>query len=383
MYGESRNPDLFGGDFYGGNDGVTRGVSLARINPSVFDKDEKVFGEDKVFEKDPFASDKVPANFAFDSATQRIRWGATTVELARRPLEGPAATCGAAPTLLLNTVLEYFGNNCDGYIEEKPHKNSLKAFCCHEYQLLKIKVAFFAPEHAPHLVAMSWSRKAGDGVAMVTVMNECVAFVRQRGIEISHAQVPFQALCAPAFPDMMQGETTPSSFDSKLLPKLVMEPCTAEELAPLLELVSEDAGAKEEATRGLLAMLLPEESIDAPTVVAALRERPDIVERVLAEPACVLASPALVTALVARDAYDECTAARLLCAGLVQEPSRLGKRQLARALGSIVPAMRVEKLQECDWMTEKLAELRCDVDDKPTLHYLNEATISLSVLGDR
>lgn len=394
-HGESSRPvDLFGGDFYAGDEGgVTRGVSIAQM-PSAF----KPASYEKP-EKTALFSD---AEFAFGDKAQRITFDGTTVELEHRAVSGATLTSAAPPTVLLNSLLTFFMQNCDATVEPNPKKCGVKIHCCHERQLLKIKVAFYVPEHAPRRTAMSWTRKVGDGLHLIQLMKQYSEFALQRGVEVQKAEstlnavpqfgsLPMPMLGAPEMPRFpwdvdMKGETeasidetTPCAHDWSL-PMLDVLPCAEEDLEPLLHMACGcDPVGKEEAARGFVAML--DGTVDAEVATAVLKTRQDVVESLVADPACVLSGPALLEKLVARDAYDELAAVRLVCRRLRTEASTLGQRQLARALGSIVPTMRVEKLRECEGLADDLATIRSSLNDKATVHYLDEAALALLVIG--
>merc|ERR550514_2194070 len=98
------------------------------------------------------------------------------------------------------------------------------------------------------------------------------------------------------------GSLTPNQLLE--LPSLEIEPCTAEDLAPMIEMATSgmDSDMAEAAVQ--LCQMIDRET-DAKVVIQVLLQQPEVMVGLLEEPACVLAAPALVEKVATRVAEEE------------------------------------------------------------------------------
>merc|ERR1719482_2463888 len=162
----------------------------------------------------------------------------------------------ASPTELAEAVV-YYLTQMDAVLKMKPQKRAISAQICTDYQLLKLKVSFHVPKDAQDKIGMTVIRKSGDGLHFNSAVQGCESALRERGIALelpvpstpasltqsSHVFAPpmmpsFSPLEAPPplWGAPAAGMLTPNQLLE--LPLLDVEPCVAEDLAPLVDMAT-------------------------------------------------------------------------------------------------------------------------------------------------
>jgi hypothetical protein len=392
--------DLFAGDFYAGDDQVLRGATL-----DVYPTKSMSTGKGAVPLFDEFESLDLHSRNAASSAVGRyLQFPGTNIDqqLKEGSLTGRSYLSTAPANALLHAMIAFFSEECDAVLEFTPEKCTIKAHVNASHSLLKLKIGFSL---SGGCVAMSWSRQIGDATAFVQTAKACSKYCAATTgvrVELSGAGLPspilegscdgFGGLCSPGLgglqPPGLGGLSTPSFQNlGGLAPPLglappefgfaqgtVLElpPCEPEDVEPILDL-ARDPACHEEGAQSLVKML---ESTDAQVCAQVLLSHLDLVEALLAAPACVLAAPALVERLLDTVDVGPRSKARLAetCATrLASEETQLGQRQLARLLLHMLN----RQIMSAE-ISSKVEVLRTrEYQDAPTMQYLSEAVFAL------
>lgn len=353
--------DLFEGDFYADDDHVVRGLSFAPAFQNI--SDGKLHG---------------PPSRAL------VLPGEASVDLEVKPVfAGKTYYSSSSVTDLATAVLEYL-NQLDSFVTLKPAKRSLTAEVCKNFQVHKLKVSFYVPTEAEDKVAITWERKAGDGLEFnSTVVGAEKALADRQldltavGMGVSQSSAFAVPMLPPLFPeewaDSPAGDRTPDFLFE--LPPLELEPCTEEDFMPLYEMATSDSSSMAEAAAQMCRMI--DGVTDAAVVAKVLGEQPEVLLGLLNEPACVYAAPALVERLITRCPLSTPDVARTIIERACAEPAQLGKRQLAKCLNFVLSV--AQDPHGFEGLLEKVQAL--DSADEATTRHLREATYSLQALA--
>jgi len=356
--------DLFEGDFYNEDDHVVRGLSFAPAFQNL--SDGKLHGI---------------------QSRALVLPGEPSVDLEVKPVfAGKTYYSSANVTDLATGILEYL-NQLDSVVKLKSTKRSLSAEVCKNFQVHKLKVSFYVPTEEQDKVAVTWERKAGDGLEFNSTVVGAEKALADRGLDLSAVGMSMShspAFAAPMLPPLFpegwgvespaQGERTPDFLFE--LPALEIEPCTEEDFQPLLEMATSDPESMAEAAAQMCRMI--DGVTDAAVVVKVLGEQPEVLLGLLNEAACVHAAPALVERLIARSQISAHDVASLIIERACTEPTQLGKRQLAKCLNFVLSV--AQDPTGFDGFLEKVQALDSGIDEATSRH-LREATYSLQALA--
>jgi hypothetical protein len=357
--------DLFEGDFYADDELVTRGLSFAPTFQTSADK--KLLGlasRALAFPEEPVVDLEVKPVFA-----------------------GKTYYSSATPTELATVILEYL-NQLNSVVKLNPTKRSISAQVCKNYQAHKLRVSFYVPSDQD-TVALTWERTAGDSVEFNSIVVGAEKAISDGGLSLTAVGMGSAQSSAFACPPMPQlfpeeqlswgpgqatGELTPNFLD---LPLLDVDPCTEEDLEPLLEMATSlyDGSSMAEAAAQLCRMV--DGVTDAEVVAKVLGERPQVLFGLLNEPECVYAAPALVEKTFLPCLLNASDVAATIVERVSKEPGQLGKRQLAQCLNfvlSVAPGPT-----GFEGLLDTVQAL--DGGDEVTNRHLREATYSLKAFA--
>jgi hypothetical protein len=389
--------DLFEGDFYNEDEPVHRGLSL-NAQPQGFgavasgDISDFVhaFGE-------PFNSSKEIQRGLLSRTL--VLPGESAVDLEVKEAQvGKSFLSSASPTELAEAVIDYL-TQMDAVLKMKPQKRAITALICKDYQLLKLKVSFHVPKDAQDKVGMTMSRKSGDSLQFNSTVLDCESALRERRIALeqpvpstpasyaqsSHAFAPpmLPSFGAPEAPPPLweqhpAGSLTPNQLLE--LPSLEIEPCTAEDLAPMIEMATSgmDSDMAEAAVQ--LCQMIDRET-DAKVVIQVLLQQPEVMVGLLEEPACVLAAPALVEKVATRVAEEEGFNAldfvSVALKAMGSERTILGQRKLAHCVDVVLSILSPPGSPATSRLLETVQAMEESLEDAAAKRYLHEATFSL------
>lgn len=370
LFEQRRSPaDIFGGDFYFEEEQVCRGIRMANLEPAL----------------EPTSNLKGGLFGLPGPQTQRLKLLQETdgvdLEVQDVPQGGKTCYSSAAPTDLAQGVMEYFSQT-EAVAMPREAKRAIKVHLVARYEFLKLKASFCIPTHAPELVALTFERKQGDGLEFMNTARACEQYLRERGLVQGAGPAPFSAAVAPhlAMPSLGHSDEWPSMprFGDDLgdrtpnfqeLPSLDVEACTPEDLKPLLSMAAEPYGpARAEASVEFCRMVDGE--TDADVVGQVLQANPQVLQELLAEPACAFSAPALAAKLAPRGVQlDWPAVAQLLVARVAAtKDSALARRMYARALNGVLAHADAPGLQP------EIAALQEGVEDSATRQCLAEAS---------
>jgi hypothetical protein len=388
--------DLFDGDFYNEDEPVHRGLSL-NTQPQGFGA---VSGDISDFVHtfgDAFNSSKeIPRGLL---SRTLVLPGESAVDLeVKEAQHGKTFLSSASPTELAEAVVDYF-TQMDAVLKMKPQKRALSAQICTGYQLLKLKVSFHVPQDAQDKVGMTMVRKSGDSLKFNSTVQGCESALRERRIALeqpvpttpaSFAQ-PSLAFAPPMLPPFGAPDAPPPLWDPSPagsltpnqlleLPLLEVEPCTPEDLAPLIDMATSGMDSEMVEAAVQLCQMIDRET-DAAVVVEVLQGQPDVLVRLLEEPACVLAAPALVEKLVQRigeqDGFHALDLVNVALKAMGSERTILGQRKLAHCVDVALSILSPPDSSAATGLLETVQALEESMEDATAKRYLHEATFSL------
>jgi len=359
--------DLFEGDFYAEDDHVVRGISFAPAFQNL--SDGKLHGL---------------------QSRALVLPGEPSVDLEVKPVfAGKTYFSSASVTDLATGILDYL-NQLDSVVKLKSTKRSVSAEVCKNFQVHKLKVSFYVPTEEQDKVAVTWERKAGDGLEFNSTVVGVEKALADRGLDlaavgmgVSKSPAFAATMLPPLFPEgwgvdspsgLAQGERTPDFMFE--LPPLEIEPCTEEDFQPLLEMATSDSASMAEAAAQMCRMI--DGVTDAAVVANVLGGKPEVLLGLLNEPACVYAAPALVERLIARSQTSAPDVASQIVERACSEPGQLGKRQLAKCLNFVLSV--AQDPTSFEGLLEKVQALDSG-NDEATSRHLREATYSLQHLA--
>jgi hypothetical protein len=157
--------DLFEGDFYIEDDHVVRGLSFAPAFQNL--SDGKLHGI---------------------QSRALVLPGEPSVDLEVKPVfAGKTYYSSASVTDLATGILEYL-NQLDSVVKLKSTKRALSAEVCKNFQVHKLKVSFYVPTEAQDTVAVTWERKAGDGLEFNSTVVGAEKALADRGLDLSRSE---------------------------------------------------------------------------------------------------------------------------------------------------------------------------------------------------
>jgi hypothetical protein len=390
--------DLFEGDFYNEDEPVHRGLS--------FNPQPQGFGAVATGDISDFVH---TFGEAFNSSKEIPRGllsrtlvlpGESAVELeVKGEQHGKTFLSSTSPTELAEAVVDYL-TQMDAVLKMKPQKRAISAQICTNYQLLKLKVSFHVPKDAQDQVGMTIVRKSGDSLQFNNTVLGCESALRERRIALEIPVPSTPASFAPPSLDMFAppmlapfsaqeappplwdahpaGSLTPNQLLE--LPLLEVEPCTAEDLTPLLEMATSgmDSDMVEAAVQ--LCHMIDRET-DAEVVIQVLLQQPDVMASLLEEPACVLAAPALLEKVVQRageqDGFNALDFVNVALKAMGSEKTILGRRKLAHCVDVVLSILSPPGSSTASGLLESVQALEESMEDATTKRYLHEATFSL------
>jgi hypothetical protein len=120
---------------------------------------------------------------------------------------------------------------------------------------------------------------------------------------------------------------------------------------------------------------------DAAVVIQVLQSKPDVMARLLEEPACVLAAPALVEKLVQRigeqDGFHALDLVNVALKAMGSEQTILGQRKLAHCVDVVLSVLSPPGSPTATRLLEAVQALEESTEDASAKRYLHEATFSL------
>jgi hypothetical protein len=120
---------------------------------------------------------------------------------------------------------------------------------------------------------------------------------------------------------------------------------------------------------------------DAPVVIQVLLEQPDVLARLLEEPACALAAPALVEKVVQRvgeqDGFHAFDFVNVALKAMGSEQTILGQRKLAHCVDVVLSILPPPGSSTATGLLETVQALKESTEDDKAKRYLHEATFSL------
>jgi len=389
--------DLFEGDFYNEDEPVHRGLSL-NTQPNMFGA---VSGD-----LNDFITFGVPSKDIQRGLLSRslVLPGESAVDLEVKGAQhGKTFLSSASPTELAEAVVDYL-TQMDAVLKMKPQKRSISAQICTGYQLLKLKVSFHVPQDAQDKVGMTMVRKTGDSLKFNSTVLGCESALRERRIALeqpvpstpaSFAQpslsfappmlppfgdaTPFGAPEAP--PPLWEASPAGSLTPNQLLelPLLEVEPCTEEDLAPLIDMATSGMDSEMVEAAVQLCQMIDRET-DAAVVIQVLQSQPHVLVGLLQEPACVLAAPALVEKMVQRlgeqDGFHALDFVNVALTAMGSEQTILGQRKLAHCVDVVLSILSPDS-STATGLLEAVQALEESVEDATAKRYLHEATFSL------
>jgi hypothetical protein len=394
---KQRTPvDLFEGDFYNEDEPVHRGLSL-NPQPQGFGSGSGEFNDVFVHTfGDSFNSGKEIQRGLLSRTL--VLPGESAVDLeVKEAQHGKTFLCSAPPTELAEAVI-YYLTQMDAVLKMKPQKRAISAQICTDYQLLKLKVSFHVPQDAQDKVGMTVVRKSGDSIQFNSTVLGCESALRERRIALelpvpstpaSYAQ-PSPAFAPPMLPSFGAPEAPPPLWDANPagsltpnqlleLPLLEVEPCTVEDLAPLIDMATSGFDSEMAEAAVLLCHMIDRET-DAAVVIQVLQERPDVMVCLLEEPACVLAATALVEKMVQRvgeqDGFNGLDFVNVALKAMGSEQTILGQRKLAHCADVVLSILSPDSPAAAR-LLEAVQALEESTEDATAKRYLHEATFSL------
>jgi hypothetical protein len=387
--------DLFEGDFYNEDEPVHRGLSL-NTQPQGFgavasgDLCDFVhtfgdsFNSGKEIQRGLLSRTLVlPGESAVDLEVKEEQFGKTFLS-------------SSSPTEIAEAVVDCL-SQMDAVLKMKPLKRAISAQICTNYQLLKLKVSFHVPKDAQDKVGMTLVRKSGDSLHFNSTVLGVESALRERRIALelpvpstpssfaqaSHAFAPpMLPFGVPEAPPMWDAHPAGSLTPNQLLelPLLEIEPCTEEDCAPVLEMATSGVDSEMAEAAVQLCTMIDGET-DAAVVIQVLLQQPDVMVRLLEEPACVLAAPALVEKVVQRagehDAFDASDFVNVALKAMGSERTILGQRKLAHCVDVILSILSPPGSPTASRLLEAVQALEESMEDATTKRYLHEATFSL------
>jgi len=390
--------NLFEGDFYNEDEPVHRGLSL-NPQPQGFGA---VAGSTDLCDfvhtfGDSFNSSKeIPRGLL---SRTLVFPGESAVDLeVKEAFHGKTYLSSASPTELAEAVVDYL-SQMDSVLKMKPLKRAISAQICTDYQLLKLKVSFHVPKDAQDKVGVTFVRKSGDSLQFNSTVMGCESALRERRLALeppvpstpaSFAQ-PFDALAPPMLPAFGAPEAPPPLWDPNPagsltpnqlfeLPLLEVEPCTAEDLVPVIDMAT-GGMASEMAEAAVQLCHMIDRETDAAVVIQVLLEHPDVMARLLEEPACALAAPALVEKVVQRvgeqDGFHAFDFVNVALKAMGSEQTILGRRKLAHCVDVVLSILPPVGSPTASGLLETVQALEESTEDNTAKRYLHEATYSL------
>jgi hypothetical protein len=386
--------DLFEGDFYNEDEPVHRGLSL---NPQPQGFGAVASGDIYDFVGDSFNSNKEITGGLLSRTL--VLPGESAVDLeVKEAQHGKTFLSSASPTELAAAVVDYL-TQMDAVLKLKPQKRSITAQICTDYQLLKLKVSFHVPKDAQDKVGMTMVRKSGDSLQFNSTVSGCESALRERRIALelpvpstpaSYAQ-PSLAFAPPMLPSFGAPEAPPPLWDASPagsltpnqlfeLPLLEVEPCTAEDLEPLIDMATSGMDSEMAEAAVQLCHMIDRET-DAAVVIQVLQSKPDVMARLLEEPACVLAAPALLEKVVQRvgeqDGFHALDFVNVALKAMGSEQTILGQRKLAHCVDVVLSVLSPPGSPTATRLLEAVQALEESTEDASAKRYLHEATFSL------
>jgi len=373
--------NLFEGDFYNEDEQVHRGLSF---HPAVPAGDW--FNSGKEFQPGLLSRTLVlPGESAVDLDVKEAQ-------------PGKSFLASASPTELAGAVVDYL-SQMDAVLKMKPQKRAISAQICTDYQLLKLKVSFHVPKDAQDKIGMTVIRKSGDGLHFNSAVQGCESALRERGIALelpvpstpasltqsSHVFAPpmmpsFSPLEAPPplWGAPAAGTLTPNQLLE--LPLLDVEPCVAEDLAPLVDMAT--GGMDSEMAEAAVQFChMIDRDTDSEVTIQVLLAQPGVLAALLAEPACSLAAPALVEKVVQRaaepDGFKFLDFVDIALKAMGSEQTVLGQRKLAHCVTCLLSTLSPLGSPAASQLLETVQAFEESVGDATTKRYLHEATFSL------
>jgi len=352
---------LMDGDYYCEEDQTTRGFNFSTIAEQFKPIDHKP-------QDLPLASRRVlfPGKDAVD------------LEI-RKPVSGGRTFyCETTPSDLAGSLYDYISNQYSSLVTINEHKRTMKLSVVANYERLQCGVAFFIPEDSQTTVAMQWNRKAGDAVQFANVVGDFRQHLRDaRCIRVREIETVDTSGFSNGFPDLLWDDVmTPNSSPfGGGFPTLDIDPCTKEDIEPLLEMATDDCESMREAAASFCRMV--DSNVDADITAEVLEEKPEILLGFIAQPECVIPATALVEKLATRTTnIDWFAVARAVCERVSSELCVLGLRLLTRALQLISSTKRLS----ADNRTELLSMVTSvQSADQATNQHINEVRFSLRV----
>lgn len=277
-------------------------------------------------------------------------------------------------------------NQLDSVVKLKSAKRSFSAEVCKNFQVHKLKVSFYVPTEDQDKVAVTWERKAGDGLDFNATVVGAEKAIADRGLDVSAVGMGVSQSSAfatpmlpPLFPEgwveSQPGERTPDFLME--LPPLEIEPCTEEDFKPLLEMATSDSSSMAEAAAQMCRMF--DGGVDAAVVGKVLGEQPEVLLGLLNEPACVYAAPGLVERMLS---HSQMSASPGVVTQIIErartESTPLGRRQLAKCLNFVLSV--AQDPTGFEGYLESVQALDSGADEATSRH-LREATYSLQALA--
>merc|ERR1719163_1277839 len=174
------------------------------------------------------------------------------------------------------------------------------------------------------------------------------------------------------------GSLTPNQLLE--LPLLEVEPCTPEDLAPLLDMATSGIDSEMAEAAVQLCQMIDGET-DAAVVTQVLQEQPNVMACLLEEPACVLAAPALVEKMVQRigeqEGFHALDFVNVALKAMGSEQTILGQRKLAHCVDVVLSILSPPGSPTAAGLLEAVQALEESVEDAVAKRYLHEATFSL------
>lgn len=390
--------DLFEGDFYNEDEPVHRGLSL---NPQPQGFGAVASGDISDFVHtfgESFNSSKEAIPRGYLSRTLVLP-GESAVDLEVKD-EQPGKTflSSASPTELAEAVVDYL-TQMDAVLKMKPQKRAISAQICTDYQLLKLKVSFHVPKDAHDKVGLTMIRKSGDSLQFNSTVLGCESALRERRIALEQAvpstpsfsSQPSNMFAPPMLPPFGAPEAPPPLWDADPagsltpnqmfeLPLMEVEPCTAEDLAPLLDMATSGMDSEMVEAAVQLCHMIDRET-DAEVVLQVLLQQPDVLARLLEEPACVLAASALVEKVVQRageqDGFNALHLVNIALKAMGSEQTVLGQRKLAHCVDVVLSVLSPPGGAAATGLLETVQALEASVEDPTAKRCLHEATFSL------
>merc|ERR1719171_982090 len=372
--------NLFEGDFYNEDEQVHRGLSFHPAVP---------------------AGDWVNSGKEFQPgllSRTLVLPGESAVDLdVKEAQPGKSFLASASPTELAGAVVDYL-SQMDAVLKLKPQKRAITAQICTDYQLLKLKVSFHVPKDAQDKVGMTLLRKSGDSLKFNSTVLGCESALRERRIALEQPvpstpasfAPPSLAFAPPMLPSFGAPEAPPPLWDADPagsltpnqlleLPLLEVEPCTEEDLAPLIDMATSGMDSEMVEAAVQLCQMIDRET-DAAVVIQVLQSQPHVLVGLLQEPACVLAAPALVEKMVQRlgeqDGFHALDFVNVALTAMGSEQTILGQRKLAHCVDVVLSILSPDS-STASGLLEAVQALEESVEDATAKRYLHEATFSL------